>query len=867
MYISAFINREIQGAPRAVACIDREKCRHFIIRALVAVMLFMTVCSADGRRRTWSIDPHYPVYVKNGVVVCPDGRYTLDVNTFYVDSRLKPEETNSPYMFRSITDAVRHLKDGTCDKPMRLLFAPGVYWADNPDDTTVATGINGREPFGMVIRCSNLRLTGLTHDARNVVIASSRGHTQGAAGNFTMLDIWGDGLVVENMTLGNFCNADLIFPLDTTENRRRRSDAITQAHVGYVHGDRMTARNVRFISRLNLNPLSGARRVLYDSCHFECTDDALTGNGVYLNSTFDFYGQKPFYTTDVAGAVFLGCCFRAMGANREMVFCKSPGQLTLVNCSYEARAGSDVGWTNYPTEQLRCYQYGVTLNGERYVVGKGKPHNTVIMDSLPLLKAYLLDGGRYNIANLLGGNDGWMPAGSRGYGGFDNMPTHLQLSRRKAVLTTGRDTLMLSACQLLHGNYPLADSPDTAEIFWSVAPGYEKYVRLSADWGGTIVVTPLNMEDETVRFCVMSRTEYGLEAACELEVRPETLPPPELMSAPEIIIEKYSVARLAYTLALDGRRDNSSVTWLRSEDGTMDGAVVVAVSRNGIPEREYPLRDEDAGRYLIAELVPCHHRSLPGDTVRVARMVRAGGEYGIRSGRSSLRSTHLFSDFHSFPTSWQPRVAPGYWTVDGYKPADTEQYQWTFVRERDMWAYGKGYNGAKGSGLLQAQRGARLMFTPLDAAYGNMRLVLNVDPTKTAGQGFGSATGQYMDIGIKMDTQTLSGYALRIIRTVKSAKAVDFLLVRYDNGTVTPITPPVTSDCYRTGCTIRLSIDGDTLAADVSTSSPPSAAPVAHSVSLNACVESTDKGGVMIQHTGTCGESTTMLHGIDVVWE
>ena len=148
----------------------------------------------------------------------------------------------------------------------------------------------------------------------------------------------------------------------------------------------MTARNVRFISRLNLNPLSGARRVLYDSCHFECTDDALTGNGVYLNSTFDFYGQKPFYTTDVAGAVFLGCCFRAMGANREMVFCKSPGQVTLVNCSYEARAGSDVGWTNYPTEQLRCYQYGVTLNGERYVVGKGKPHNTVIMDSLPLLK-------------------------------------------------------------------------------------------------------------------------------------------------------------------------------------------------------------------------------------------------------------------------------------------------------------------------------------------------------------------------------------------------------------------------------------------------------------------------------------------------
>ncbi len=844
----------------------RDRRYHSVIRLMAVVMTLLVVYSVAARRKSWSLDPLYPVYVKKGIVVCPDGKFRLDENTFYVDSRLGPGDMKYPYMFRTIADAVRHLKDGTDEKPMRILFAPGVYWADNPDDTVVAVGINGREPFGMVIKCENLRFTGLTNDARNVIIASRRGQTQGAIGNFTMLDIWGNGLVVENMTLGNYCNVDLVFPLDTAENRCKRSDAITQAHVGYVHGDRMTARNVRFISRLNLNPLSGARRSFYDKCHFECTDDALTGNGVYLNSTFDFYGQKPFYTTDLAGAVFLGCSFRAMGANREMVFCKSPGQVTLVNCKYEARLGSDVGWANYPTEQLRCYQYGVTLNGEQYVVGKRKPQNTVRMDSLPLLRAYLVNDSIYNIANLLGGNDGWTPDGSFGTSGANNIPTSLHLSRKNAILTTGRDTLVLSARQLRHGNYPLS-YPDTAEIFWRVAPGYEKYVSLSTDKGGTTVVTPLNIGDDAVRFCVVSRTEDGLEAACELEIRPEILPPPDFLSAPKIIIEGDSVARLYYSLFLDGRRDNSSVTWLRSADGSMASAVAVAVSRMDVPEKEYPLTEEDAGCFLIADIVPRHHRSLPGDTVRVVSKRKVGSNNVSRGGNSSLRSMRLVSDFHSFPTAWQPRVLPGYWTVDGYKPKDTEQYQWAFDQSRDMWTYGKGYNGAKGYGLLQAQRGARLMFTPLDAVYKDMKLTLRVDPTKTAGQGFGSATGQYMDVGIKMDTRTLSGYALRIIRTVKSAKSVDFLLVRYDNGTVVPITPSVTSDCYRTGCVINVSLSGDVLSAEVSTSSQPSSAPVAHSVMLNANVEMTDKGGVMIQHTGTCGESTTMLHGIDVAWE
>ncbi len=125
-----------------------------------------------------------------------------------------------------------------------------------------------------------------------------------------------------------------------------------------------------------------------------------------------------------------------------------------------------------------------------------------------------------------------------------------------------------------------------------------------------------------------------------------------------------------------------------------------------------------------------------------------------------------------------------------------------------------------------------------------------------------------MDVCLKFDTQTLTGYGLRIIRTTKHAKAVDFLLVRYHAGVVTPISEAVSSTCYRTGCTISLDFNGNRLSAYVSTKSPqPADSVLPHEVKLTAQVEPNAFGGVHIQHTGSCGESTTMLHSLSVEWK
>ena len=713
---------------------------------------------------------------------------------------------NTPFTFRTFQEAATHFVDNTT-----VYIRPGVYWIDDPDDPTVKVGKNGREPFGLVVRCPRLIIVGMGKNPNDVVLASQRGQTQGAIGNFTMFDFWCDSLKVENLTMGNYCNVDLVYPLNPKYNRPKRSEAITQAHVGYIHGESLVAKRVRFISRLNLNPLNGARHSYYEDCHFECTDDALNGNAIYRHCDFDLYGQKPFWSTFGKGAMFIDCDFYVKGSNREMYFCKQGGPVAVIDCRYQAPSDSIyLGWTAYPQPWLRCYQQNFTLNGKPYQIGTRHPQNTIVLPDTVSLTSR-------------------------------DIP-YLNISRHEAELRTGDAPLTLTCS-------------DSKPVKWRVTDYFEQYVTLMPIGRESVQVVPTNPSGKTVDFCVMASTPDGREAACHLTVHPRLLPAPAFLRQPTLQLKK-GVAQLIYDLNLQDRCDESEITWLRDD-------IPVSVNKVqplALAYLEYKLSAADNGHRLSALIIPKLHGSLTGDTIRVdAQKVIKGQK----------KAKHLETDFHDFPCQWQPQVLPGYWTADGYKPLDTEAFPWSFDHSKPMWEYKEGYNGAVGMGLLQAQRGARLMYTPLEKQYGDMHLTLQVDPTKTAGQGFGSATGQYMDVCLKFDTKTLTGYGLRIIRTTKHAKAVDFYLVKYDNGQITPLTDPVSSTCYRTGCTISLDFIGNRLTAHVSTKTPrPADSTLPHEVSLSADVTPNNFGGIHIQHTGSSGgESTTMLHYLKAEWK
>lgn len=842
-----------------------------VLRFLSACLFCLLVClNVYGVSGYSSLDPTQPIEFL-GDRICFDGQeILLDENNFFIDGNLSNEEAAKyPFVFNSFGEAVRFLKAGTSDMDrMTLYLAPYVYWVDDPDDPAIRKPEQGGVPFGMEIHCPWLKLQGLTHNPENVVLASNRGQTQGAVGNFTMFFFHGDGVSLNNLTLGNYCNVDLCFPLKPELNRSKRMSAVTQAQLAFADGDKLEAHNVRFISRLNLCPLNGGKRTLFNNCYFESTDDALCGTGVYLNCTFTFYGSKPFYATSETGAVFLNCdIFSKCGERQYLTKVESP--MALVDCRFHSDVPVYLGWTQDPTPSLRCYQSGVTCNGMEVKLSRDVPEITVEMDGSPLLDAYKFRwAGRtiYNTYNLLAGDDGWDPmhikpivdeAEKSGNVSLSGLPVYLGLEPSSSRVQTGGRMQVVKAVIKRWGGYAVGSSC----LEWSVSnPSLLELDGISD--GLSKQVRGVNVGDSTRNALVWARTSSGLCGASEVTAVPSYLPAPVFTRKP--VIKKVGTGKLkvCYALELDGRKDESLITWYRCSGPCGENPVKVAVSRLDEPEYIYRLCPGDIGCYMMVSVQPKHLRCLPGEAVTACTKKRISIDEieNIRYYRT---------DFQNFPAEYQPHVKSGYWTVDGYKPQDTVEFPWE--PQADSWYYGEGFDAAVGTGLMQKAKGARLLYTPLSGEYGDMDVMLRVDPCKQAGQGFGSATGQYMDVYIKFDTRTLSGYALRIVRTTKYHKAVDFQLMQYDHGRVVPLGKPVSATCYLAGCTIHLwtTENGKRLYAHVQTESvqpEPSDPNLKQEVDLQSDIVPNFFGGTGIQHTGSVGPSATMLHELEIRW-
>ena len=743
----------------------------------------------------------------------------------------------------------------TESSPLTIRISPSVYWLDDPDDTAVRNPAPGSNtPFGMELTLSHLRLIGLSDNPEDVVIACNRGQTQGANGNFTMLHLMGDDIQAENLTFGNYCNVDLIYPRDPSLNRKRREDAIVQAQLAICEGDRIVARNCRFISRLNLCPFAGAKRALFDNCYFECTDDALCGTGVYYRCRFTLFSGKPFYNTQLQGARFLDCDLHALTSGRQYLV-KVGSQVAMVDCRWTSDDPNlYIGWTQDPTDDLRSYQHNISLNGKPLFIDTEHPWLTVDMTGKPLLTAYK-NGETYNIYNLLKGNDGWNPM-AQNTSTLPSLPTRLTLNLKKAEIETGKDSIFITA------NLP--------DVTWQLSETDKPFINLTPESDGKCLIKGLNNGEQKRNVTLLAKTPSGLEAACVVTVKPPVLPAPEFTSKP-VISQIGDTLNLNYLLDLKGREDLSEITWFRAKSADGTDAIPVAVTRNNSPKRSYTITEADNGYYIMASVAPRHIRSNSGSPLTAIT---------DRPVKTDTPLTEIQTDFSEFPTDPQLKLIPGFWTVDAFKPADTKEFDWT-PDPKNGWYYGTGVDGASGiNGLLQASRGARLIYSPVSHDYGDMELTLIVDPCKSAGQGFGSATGQYMDICIKFDPETLSGYALRIIRTPKNDKAVDFLLMRYENGIATPISSPVSAICYRSNCKIHLSTHtadfeqetqpNTTIFTATITNLSPLPAPhhpnLSTEVHLQATVPQTQHGGICIQHTGSTGASATLLRQINGQW-
>lgn len=209
-----------------------------------------------------------------------------------------------------------------------------------------------------------------------------------------------------------------------------------------------------------------------------------------------------------------------------------------------------------------------------------------------------------------------------------------------------------------------------------------------------------------------------------------------------------------------------------------------------------------------------------------------------------------------FPIKNNRQVKSGKWTYDAYCPGDLGMYAFQADTTRSAWVYGQGVDGAEGVyGLKQNVRGARLMFTAdKSEVYRGQYLEVSLTPCKGAGQGFGSATGQYLDVCLKFNTRELTGYGIRFQRTVRYDHAVEVSLVEYNKGMVRQLTRPECCTVFKRGCHLRLEADNGRLKATITNGR--------ESQTLQAEIEMNTFGGVHIQHTGSTGASATVIGGL-----
>ncbi len=883
-----------------------------------------------------ALDPSQPVSFDGKTVKWNGKTFTLDENTLFLDYRLdRAKLAGHPYAFNNLKDAAAKLKNGTAEKPMLLLTAPGVYWVDDPDDPAIRTASGGGGPYGMSIACNHLTFYGLNTKWENVVFAVNRGQTQGAAGNFTMFQIQGVGLKSENVTFGNYCNVDLKFPLVPSLGRPKRVDAITQAQLFSYNGNDGVAINSALVSRLNLAHFANT----YLNCHIESSGHA-GRSSVYIGCTLEFYNfnfsNGKFFDCDITITPIPS----AMEGRPVFKFGFTDGTGNAGVCidtrfhrSQEMIArnvGAEISWDRVPQSELtRGYQHNVTLDGKPYVIQEAStPGATVVIPAgAELLKAFkVVQGGKtyYNVPNVSGVDPfGYTPAikaaavaAGKNENYYLSMPTAAALrmagaptepgapvaavgpaapagrggaaapggrggrggggpggaAAGPATIRSGQTTAMLAASVT-----PAAAASSAALGKWQFTANKPGMVQITPGPNNSITVAGTNNSAEPVDVLILAKNELGLEACTRLTVEPGFMEPPRFARTPAIAPPAAGRVTLSYTLGLDSARltDESVITWYRCTDAQGSNPLKVAVSRRDKPETAYTLSEGDVGSYLMATIRPKHSLSEPGAMQTVySRAVVTKDDVKVRV---------IETDFQNFPADSQPRIIPGTWTLDGYVPPEAGRNNTPgYAANPNSWTYGQGQSGSLNyHGLDQTARGARLFYTPTGDKHDDMTVRAKFAPDKNTGQGFGSATNQFLDVYIKYDLATKTGYGLRIQRlTTEEINAIGFdgggavagcavFLIKVTDGAATPISKKVMTSAFVAECTVDLAVKNGKLLGSVSSSDPVrsgDAFKYPREVQLDAAIEANNYGGTGMLHTGTVGVNSVLVTGWRVSW-
>ena len=545
---------------------------------------------------------------------------------------------------------------------------------------------------------------------------------------------------------------------------------------------------------------------------------------------------------------------------------KGQGTVYVIGCHFEDLREESVGstrplqvqWTHYPAPETVCYAY----HNDTPI---GPAEHTVDLTGKPGLRAFLVDSGgvQYNIWNLLRGTDGWDPLGMRGALDArteqEHLPVQLLLSQNAIELGEEQRSRRIA----VKANYFSGEICENPELTYRIvgAVREETAIRVT-EQGCELTLCGENNGVRVEKQRLLVHTETGLTAMAEATVPPTTRPAPQWEEEPAVVWQDGRFT-LRYRLAAEGAEDASRIRWILERNGersvVSSASEIVSGEFSGVVNRDYCPGNEAVGAAVYVRIVPQTNCSVPGEAVELCACERL--EAGAITDPDAIRT-----DFADFPTERQPQIRPQYWTRDFYTPLEplAEWRKWERELPGTPWVYRSAGNGCVGMGLMPAIQGVKLFYTFAEKAR-KMRMELALDPAKTSGQGFGSA-GQYMDVCVGFDAETMTGPALRILRSPEASNAVAVFPVVYRDG----IAEPSAERCYTagfvTGCHIEMELRDGRLRAHLWTEKELPAAVVSeYPAEITVETMAMPAGGsVGLLHTGTCGaggwHNTVMLH-------
>ncbi|HEY4367459.1 MAG TPA: bacterial Ig-like domain-containing protein [Steroidobacteraceae bacterium] len=755
-----------------------------------------------------------------------------------------------------------NIADGTT-----VNFTPGVYWTDDYKDSHNANTPEHPGLVGISFSQAGLIFKGLTSNADDVRIAGNRGQTMGSNGNWNVIGI-GTNFSAYNLSIANYTSFDLVFPRDPSQNLPRRGDARVQAQTITGAGgslDKMYFENVRFVSFLNLIAI-GPTRAYFKNSYFQLTDDSIAGGSinVFENCTFDFYGSHPSGGGSSTIAAFLHSTFNFYNDSPVFWFSKNGGTWTVIDNVFK-EPKEEIRWENTQRPDVKHYVYNNVYEDGTPVVFDLQ--NTQVTQPLTgdALKVFKV-GEEYNVYNLLKGNDGWDPSNQQQK--FDTAFKFTLGANSTNIQSDNLSNEVIITPTLVPVNFFAYDAIEfdyNQALFTELNNAGDGKLHLRANLNSTGVI---------INSVVKATAPNGLVAQVTLNIRPETVAAPVVVGTPSIQIGQNTAA-LQIVYDHPEFTDWSTITWYRGS-APGDKAVQVAVTTLNDPYMSYQLTGGDIGQYLTAVITPKYEFSPAAVTsieVTSPRAIVAG---------DVANPFVIATDFANITWTGHTLNQSDLWYADAIKPSDVNQI-WT-PSAAAPWTYVMGdRDGALGvPGLRTATQGARLLYQP-QGSFSDTSLSLDLTPEKIAGQGFGSATDQYLEVYIKWDPVTQTGYALRFQRLASdplngnqpipsSGNSVRVSMIEYVNG-VRTILPNcyVESSVYMPGAHLDFKLVGNVLSADVTTESEQSntqegynlPSEIHFSVTLPSAASTV--GGFGFQFTGTVSAGNrTELEKVEV---